>query len=103
MNKYAILMALVGASAAESTIDYEVGDYSLKGSTQTQDNVTVGAYTFEGTKDGKPMSEQVNYLVTGDKDDKEGRTVVKELIKKFDQYFYYAMETKNLEIGQEKH
>ena len=103
MNKYAILMALVGATAADSTIDYEIGDYSLQGSTQTKDNVTVGSYTFEGEKDGKPMSEQVNYLVTGDKEDKESRTVVKELIKKFDQYFYYAMETKNLEIGQVEH
>ena len=103
MNKYAICMALVASAAADSTIDYQAGNYSLQGSTQTQDNTTVGSYTFTGEKDGKPMTEQVNYVVSGDKDNKEERTVVKELIRKFDQYFYYAMETKNLEIGSEQH
>ena len=74
---------------------------SVEGATTTKDNVTQGAWEFKGEKDGKPASESVSYIVTGDKDDKENRQMIKETIKKFDQYFYYALETRNLELGTE--
>ena len=103
MNKVAISMALMAAVAADTTVNMEVGTTKVQGATTTQGNVTQGDWKTTWEKDGKQGSEQVSYIVSGDKDDKKNRQMVKETIKKFDQFFYYALQTKNLEMGTEKH
>jgi len=102
MNKLAISMALVAAVAADTSVDATFGESKVKGATTTQGNVTQGSWEYTGTKDGKPASESVSYIVSGDKDDKKNRQMVKETIKKFDQFFYYALDTRNLELGSDK-
>ena len=102
MNKFAICMALVASASADTAVDTKIGDYSIQGATSTQGNVTTGDWTVEGQKDGEPVSTEVKYIVAGDKEDMKNAQVIKETIKKFDQYFFYAMETRNLEIGSER-
>lgn len=102
MNKVAISMALIAAAAADTSVNAEIGTTKIEGATTTQGNVTQGNWKISGEKDGKQGSEQVSYIVTGDKDDKKNRVMIKETIKKFDQFFYYAMDGKNLELGSEE-
>ena len=102
MNKVAISMALVAAAAADTSVNAEFGTTKINGATTTQGNVTQGNWEISGEKDGKKGSESVSYIVTGDKDDKKNRQMIKETIKKFDQFFYYAMDAKNLKLGSEE-
>jgi hypothetical protein len=102
MSKVAISMALVAAAAADTTVNAEFGTTKIEGATTTQGNVTQGDWKISGEHDGKQGSEQVSYIVSGDKDDKDNRMMIKETIKKFDQFFFYAMDAKNLKLGSEE-
>ena len=84
MSKVAISMALVAAVAADTSINAEFENTKINGATVTQGNTTNGDWEFSTVKDGKDMSEKVSYVVSGDKDDKKNRSMVKETIKKFD-------------------
>merc|ERR1719465_17476 len=95
-------MALVAAAAADTSVNAEFGTTKINGATTTQGNVTQGNWEISVEKDGKKGSESVSYIVTGDKDDKKNRQMIKETIKKFDQFFYYAMDAKNLKLGSDE-
>jgi len=101
MNKVVISM-LIAAVAADTTLNAEFGSTKIDGATVTSGNTTQGNWEISGEKDGKPMSEKVNYVVSGDKNDKKNLNMIKETIKKFDQFFYYAMDSKNLKLGSEE-
>ena len=66
-------MALMAAVAADTTVNMEVGTTKVQGATTTQGNVTQGDWKTTWEKDGKQGSEQVSYIVSGDKDDKKNR------------------------------
>lgn len=89
-------MALVAAVSADTSINANLGSTNVQGATTTQGNVTQGQWEISGEMKGKNASESISYIVSGDKDDKKNRQVIKETIRKFDQFFYYALQTKNL-------
>lgn len=102
--KYATIALAVLAStvAAETEIKANIGNNTIEGSTKKNGNVTEGNWKVHGENGKHNYSQEVNYIVNKNGEDKHDKQYIKRTTKKFDNYFLYAIESKNLEIGSEQ-
>ena len=105
------VVALVNANEEPKAtkIEGNLGNTDFKGATVRDGDIVTGDWSYETKNDEGEVvrSERKRYYVEGDLDskDKESRKnwkMYEETQKKFDKYFYYTLETKNLEIGSEQ-
>lgn len=100
MNKFvcAIVMSAV-ASAEDKTITGSVGDKDFKYQSAEVGDVKRGQFQLT---ENNEVIEKSEYVWEGKKDDKKNAKYYKEEMKKFDKYFYYAIDAKNMEVGSDK-
>merc|ERR1719313_1599809 len=94
-------------STTTGQYNYDDGEMtaSFGGSTSTEGDRTEGNWVSTWNNGTHDAYNSVNYVVTGDRSEDADRsewTLYKETVKKFDQYFWYSLQTKNLQVGEEQ-
>ena len=95
------LAILATATAKNSTMNLTINDnYSMAGHSTKKNNVSEGNWKIHADDGHHSYSQDVNYMMN--KEDPKNKKYVKRTVKKFDEYFLYAIQSKNLEIGSEQ-
>jgi len=112
--KTAAIVALVAISATDAkSVNGTINGNKIYGETTSNGTLTQGAYVYNGTIDGKMTYIKKEYVINGTKTKEERKKLSKEdrrkemkdaktgvsTVVKFDKYFYYAMDLKNVKEG----
>merc|ERR1712153_18271 len=108
--KSAAIVALVAIAGTEAKINATINGNKIYGETNSNGTITTGAYVYNGTIDGKMTYIKQEYVINGTKTKEERKKLSKEdrkkemknaktgveTVYKFDKYFYYALDLKNV-------
>ena len=113
--KTAAIIALVAIAGTDAKFNGTINGNKIYGETNSNGTLTTGAYVYNGTIDGKMTYIKKEYVINGTKTKEERKKLSKEdrreemknaktgveTVVKFDKYFYYALDLKNVKKGTE--